>query len=126
MKYIAAPEHPVKSVWGELVEKSLVNSKLKNSKEFRLESKYRIVIVDFVMWRKKSWIWIWNHNPLDGSIIRVVPDIRLAGYPAFFISGIRPDIRFHLPDIRLTGYPVKLMNKWSELRMSKLYSEPFH
>ena len=32
---------------------------------------------------------------------RVVPDIRLAGYPAFFITGIRPDIRFHSPDIRL-------------------------
>ena len=33
-------------------------------------------------------------------LARVVPDIRLAGYPAFLISGIRPDIRFHLPDIR--------------------------
>ena len=37
---------------------------------------------------------------------RVVPDIKLDGYlaeyPAFFyISGIRPDIRFHLPDILL-------------------------
>jgi hypothetical protein len=30
---------------------------------------------------------------------RVVPNIR-----PFLISGIRPDIRFHLPDIRLAGY----------------------
>ena len=28
---------------------------------------------------------------------------RISGYPAFFISGIRPDIRFHLRDIRLAG-----------------------
>ena len=28
-------------------------------------------------------------------------DILIAGYSAFFISGIRPDIWFHLPDIRL-------------------------
>ena len=31
---------------------------------------------------------------------RVAPDILVAGYPAFFIFVIRPDIRFHLPDIR--------------------------
>ena len=30
-----------------------------------------------------------------------------AGYPAFLISGIRPDIKFTIrPDIRLAGYPV--------------------
>ena len=32
---------------------------------------------------------------------RLVPDIR-----PFLISGIRPDIRFHLPDIRLAGYRI--------------------
>ena len=30
---------------------------------------------------------------------RVAPDIWPARYSDFFISGIRPDIRFHLPDI---------------------------
>jgi len=33
-----------------------------------------------------------------------VPDIRLAGYPAFFITGIRPDTGYALPDIR---YPAE-------------------
>ena len=33
--------------------------------------------------------------------IRVVPDIRLAGYPAFLNIQYPPDIRFHLPDIQL-------------------------
>ena len=34
------------------------------------------------------------------------------GYPAFFISGILPDIRFHLPDIRLAGYRKKQQKNW--------------
>ena len=40
-------------------------------------------------------------NNLDTVFYKVVPDIR-----PFLVSGIRPDIRFHLPDIR----PVKLLN----------------
>ena len=34
---------------------------------------------------------------------RIAPDIRPAGYLAFFDIRIRPDIRFRLPDIRLAG-----------------------
>ena len=41
---------------------------------------------------------------IEYIMVRVVPDIRPAGYPEFFISFIWPDIRFHLPDIRLAGY----------------------
>ena len=29
------------------------------------------------------------------------PEIRPAGYPAFFVSGIQPIIRVNLPDIQL-------------------------
>ena len=47
------------------------------------------------------------------TLTRVVPYIRLAEYPDFFISGIRPDIRFHFPDIWLAGYPVKLSMRTS-------------
>ena len=36
---------------------------------------------------------IYNSPPMKGC----------AGYPAGQISGIRPDIRFHLTDIRLAG-----------------------
>ena len=43
---------------------------------------------------------------------RVAPDIRQAGYPAFFISGIRPNIRFRLPYIR----PEKLYMVYSFLK----------
>ena len=39
-------------------------------------------------------------------MIRVVSDIRL-----FLISGIWPDIRFHLPDIRLAEYSVAVYTK---------------
>ena len=49
---------------------------------------------------------------------RVVPDIRLAGYPAGYPAFF--DIRYP------AGYPVKLLNKLCEFRMSKLFSEPFH
>jgi len=35
---------------------------------------------------------------------RNVPDIQLAGYPAFFTSGSRPDTGYALPDIR---YPAE-------------------
>ena len=34
-------------------------------------------------------------------LLRVVPDIR-----PFLVSGIRPNIRFHLLDIRLAGYGI--------------------
>ena len=43
---------------------------------------------------------------IDGIVNRVAPDIRPAEYPAFLISSIRPDIRFHLPDIRLAGFRI--------------------
>ena len=43
-----------------------------------------------------------NTEGLVCVYIRVAPDIR-----PFFISGIRPDIRFRLPDIRLAGYPAR-------------------
>ena len=72
---------------------------------------------------------------------RVVPDIRLAGYPAGYPAFF--DIRYPAgypvsiagypagyPAGRITGYPagypVKLLNKLCEFRMSKLISEPFH
>ena len=42
-----------------------------------------------------------NNNNIYILTRVVPPDIRLTGYLAFLISGIRPDVRFHLPDIRL-------------------------
>ena len=50
-------------------------------------------------------------------------DIRYPfGYPAFI------DIRypFGYPADRVTGYPDKLLNKWCELRISKLFLVPFN
>ena len=42
---------------------------------------------------------------LSSKPTKVLPDIR-----PFFITGIRPDIRFHLPDIRTAGYPAIRLN----------------
>ena len=34
---------------------------------------------------------------------------------AFFVSGVRPDIRFHLPDLRLTGYLARYLTKLEQM-----------
>ena len=43
-------------------------------------------------------------TPADTTDPQYINTKLLAGYPVFFISGTRTDIRFHFPDIR---YPAK-------------------
>ena len=63
---------------------------------------YNTVGSDIFYYRaQKSPMPIYYMQWFQSKLNRVAPDIRPAGYPAFLISGIRPDIRFRLPDIRL-------------------------